>query len=162
MKKTMSALCAVLMLAGLLTGCGSSDSGTEQAVELEAFWTEEEEKYQWGEDYFAELDGELLENYYPGLGEIPAKQLITKVPLMSGVVNEMVFAEGETEEDAGKIAEILQRRADEQAAGGAWYPESMEAWEKAQVIVQGRYVAMIASASYQEEIAADFNALFEA
>lgn len=161
MRKTMSALCAVLMLTGLLAGCGASGNQEEKAVDLTAFWSAEEEKYQWGEGYFAELDDELMESYYPGLGDVAVKQLITKVPMMSSVVNEMVFAEGETEEDANKIAEILQKRVDDQAAGGAWYPASMESWEKARVITQGRYVAMIASASYQEEIAADFNALFE-
>ena len=161
MRKMMSALCAVLMLTGLLAGCGASGKQEEQAVELTAFWSAEEEKYQWGEGYFAELDDELLENYYPGLGDVAVKQLITKVPMMSAVVEEMVFAEAETEEDANKIAEILQRRAEDQAAGGAWYPASMESWEKAQVITQGRYVALIASNSHQDEIAADFNALFE-
>ena len=49
---------------------------------------------------------------------------------------------------------------DSQAEGGAWYPESMEAWGKAQVIQRGTYVAMIASASYQQEMADAFNALF--
>ena len=62
--------------------------------------------------------------------------------------------------DAGAAAAILQTRVDSQAEGGAWYPESMEAWGKAQVIQRGTYVAMIASASYQQEMADAFNALF--
>ena len=73
---------------------------------------------------------------------------------------ELVFLEAETEEDAEKAAEILQKRIDDQAAGGAWYPESMEAWGRGQVIQEGTYVAMIASAEHQEEIADAFEGLF--
>lgn len=151
---------AVVLVLGLLAGCGGKEE--QQDADLSAFWSAEVEKYQWTEDEFAELDDELMENYYPGLKDIPAKQLIAKVPLMSALVQEMVFAEGETEEDAGKIAEILQKRVKDQAEGGAWYPESMEDWGKAQVVTQGRYVAMVASAAHQQEIVDDFNALFEA
>lgn len=49
---------------------------------------------------------------------------------------------------------------DAQAEGGAWYPESMETWSNAQVVQNGTYVAMIATADHQEEIAEQFNALF--
>ena len=48
-----------------------------------------------------------------------------------------------------------------QAEGGAWYPESMEAWGKGTVDQQGTYVAMIASAEYQDDIAARWQALFQ-
>ena len=57
-------------------------------------------------------------------------------------------------------ASILQDRVDAQAEGGAWYPESMETWSNAQVVQNGTYVAMIATADHQEEIAEQFNALF--
>ena len=107
-----------------------------------------------------DIEGELLESYYPGLGDIPTKQFIAMTPQMSSVVNELVFLEAETEEDAEKAAEILQKRIDDQAAGGAWYPESMEAWGRGQVIQEGTYVAMIASAEHQEEIADAFEGLF--
>ena len=80
--------------------------------------------------------------------------------MMSSVVNEVVFAQCKSEDDAASAAEILQSRADAQAEGGAWYPESMEAWGKAKVIQNGTYVAMIASAEHQTEIEDAFNALF--
>lgn len=159
MKRWMALLGVVLAAGVVLAGCGSS-GGDEQAVDLESFWTEELSKYQWGDGYFAELDEEMTENYYPGLQDVPAEQRIIQVPMMSAVVNEYVFMECRTEEDAGQAAEILQKRVDDQADGGAWYPESMESWKQAQVITQGRYVAMIASAEAQEAIAGDFNALF--
>ncbi len=106
------------------------------------------------------VEGELLESYYPGLADVATEQLIVKAPMMSSVVNEVVFAQCKSEDDAASAAEILQSRADAQAEGGAWYPESMEAWGKAKVIQNGTYVAMIASAEHQTEIEDAFNALF--
>lgn len=163
MRKVFAVLGAVLLLTGLLAGCGTSGNAAgsgSQSVDLTAFWEAEEARYQWGENYFAELDDELMENYYPGIQNVAVRQLITKVPMMSAVVNEMVFAEAETEEDAGKLADILQQRVDDQASGGAWYPESMEAWKKAQVVTNGRYVAMVALRENQDKVMDDFNALF--
>ena len=80
--------------------------------------------------------------------------------MMSSVVNEIVLAQCATEEDAASAAAILQDRVDAQAEGGAWYPESMEAWSNAQVIQEGSYVAMIASSQYQDELAASFQEQF--
>ena len=107
-----------------------------------------------------DIEGELLESYYPGLGDISLKQLVAKAPMMSAVVNEMVFLQAETEEDAAAAAAILQGRIDLQAQGGAWYPESMEAWGRGIVIQQGAYVCMVVSAEHQDEISEGFNNLF--
>ena len=106
------------------------------------------------------LEGDMLEGSYPGLADVATKQLIAKAPMISAVVNEIVLAECGTEEDAATAASILQDRVDAQAEGGAWYPESMETWSNAQVVQNGTYVAMIATADHQEEIAEQFNALF--
>ena len=105
------------------------------------------------------LEGDMLEGSYPGLADVATKQLIAKAPMISAVVNEIVLAECGTEEDAATAASILQDRVDAQAEGGAWYPESMETWSNAQVVQNGTYVAMIATADHQEEIAEQFNAL---
>ena len=129
-------------------------------VDLSAFYSDVEAECGIPEGYMADLEGEMLEGYYPGLAEIPAKQLIAKAPMMSAVVNEMVFMQCESEEDAAAAAEILQERVTMQAEGGAWYPESMEAWSKGEVIQQGTYVAMVASAEFQSTIVDAFNALF--
>ncbi len=158
MKKSMTIL--LVLVLGTLTACGKQAGAAAVDVDLPAFYMELEEKYQWGEDYMVDVEGELLENYYPGISDIPAVQFVAKAPMMSAVVNELVFMQCETEEDAEAAAAILQTRVDTQAEGGAWYPESMEAWGKGQVIQHGTYVAMIASASYQQEMADDFNALF--
>ena len=107
-----------------------------------------------------DMEGDMLEGSYPGLADVATKQLIAKAPMISAVVNEIVLAECGTEEDAATAASILQDRVDAQAEGGAWYPESMEAWGRGQVIQEGTYVAMIASAEHQEEIADAFEGLF--
>ena len=80
---------------------------------------------------------------------------------MSSDVNELVFLQCETEDDAAAAAKILQDRADGQAAGGAWYAESMEAWGNAAVLRQGKtYVALIASAEFQADWEARFQDAF--
>ena len=168
MKKWFVMALAACMLTGLLAGCGSKEEGSAQ-VDLSAFYNELAEEYHWSEDpqtsqegdlLMSSVEGELLESYYPGLADVATEQLIVKAPMMSSVVNEVVFAQCKSEDDAASAAEILQSRADAQAEGGAWYPESMETWSNAQVVQNGTYVAMIATADHQEEIAEQFNALF--
>ena len=163
MKKIIALLLAVLMIAGL-TACGSKEAETVE-VDLEAFYGTLEEQYGWSQS-MVEIEGEMLDAYYPGLKEIPTVQMVAKMPMMSSVVNEFAFLRCETEADAEAAAELLQDRIDYQVGdennpGGAWYPESIAAWEKGEVIRHGEYVAMIASAEYQSEITDAFNALFQ-
>jgi hypothetical protein len=157
MKKLVFLICVML----LLTACGVG-SGEEAVpdVDLDDFFDSIEREYQWGEGYMVDIEGEMLESAYPGLSDIPAEQFVAKMPMMSAVVNEMVFLQCDTEEDAANAAAILQDRIDVQADGGAWYPESMEAWSNGIVIQQGTYVGMIASTEHQDEIAEKFNQLF--
>ena len=100
--------------------------------------------------------------YYPGLGEISTKQLLAKSPVMSYAVNEYVFMQCETEDDAAKATEILQTRIDSQADGDAFYPETIDQWKAAKVLQNGAYVAMIASGEHQTEIEDAWNAQFGA
>ena len=160
MKKKMVLLLAGLML--VLSACGGNSGKTETVhVDLQAYWDTLQETYKWNEGYMVDIEGDMLEGYYPGLSDIAAKQFIAKMPMMSSVVNEMVFMECETEDDAALAAALLQDRITTQAEGGAWYPESMEAWGNGQVIQHGTYVAMIASAQFQQTWADGFNALFK-
>lgn len=157
---------AVLVLAALLllaAGCGGQEGGggAETAeVSLTDLFAGMEESCGWEEGYMTGLEGELLEEYYPGLSEIPAKQLLVRVPAMSSDVNEIVLIQSETEEDAEKAEEILQARIDAQVDGGAWYPETQAAWEKARVLRRGTYAALIASGEFQESLEEQFNRQF--
>ena len=160
MKRVLTFTMTLLLAMSLLTACGSSGK-QEPEVDLTAYFTQMVKDAGLDENYMTDLEGEMLESYYPGISDIPTKQFLAKAPMMSGVVNEMVLMQCENEEDAGKASAILQERIDTQAEGGAWYPESMEAWGNGQVIQHGTYVAMIASAQFQKTWADGFNALFK-
>ena len=173
MKRMLLLLLALTMTVGLLAACGSSgdtDVGTESnSVDLTALYNSWAEEYDWTEDaqsggentlLLMNLEGETLEGYYPGLEALATKQLVAKAPMISAVVNEVVLVQCESEEDAAKAAAILQDRADAQAEGGAFYPESMETWGRATVLQQGSYVALIASSEHQEDLETSFNEQF--
>ena len=160
MKRVLTFTMTLLLAMSLLTACGNSGK-QEPEVDLTAYFTQMVKDAGLDENYMTDLEGEMLESYYSGISDIPTKQFLAKAPMMSGVVNEMVLMQCENEEDAGKASAILQERIDTQAEGGAWYPESMEAWGNGQVIQHGTYVAMIASAQFQKTWADGFNALFK-
>lgn len=157
---------AVLVLAALLlftAGCGArTDGGGAAAAEvsLTDLYAGMEESCGWEEDYMTSIEGELLEEYYPGLGGVPAKQLVVRMPAMSSDVNEIVLIQCQTEEDAENAAAILQARIDAQVDGGAWYPETIEAWKSAKVLRQGTYAALIASGEFQESLEEQFSLQF--
>ena len=168
MRKLLTLALSAIMTMSLLTACGG-ETAARNDVDLTAFYDTLAEEYGWVEDaassgpddvLMSNIEGDLLESYYPGLSDAATEQLIAKAPMMSAVVNEIVLAQCATEEDAATAASILQDRVDAQAEGGAWYPESMETWSNAQVIQQGTYVAMIATAEHQDEIVEQFNAQF--
>lgn len=158
--KKIRILAAVLVLCGVLTACGSSGAEAEKDIDLTAFYSTLAEGYGWTEDSMMELDDEMLELYYPGLGDLSAKQRLAISPVMSYAVNEYVFMQCESGQDADTAADILQARVDSQAGGDAWYPETIEQWENAKVITTGSYVALIASGEHQADIEAAWNALF--
>ena len=158
MKKLYAVMAAALLLCGLLTACGSKTE-TANDVDLTGFYNALAEQYGWGDDMM-DLDSDMLELYYPGLGEISAKQLLAKSPVMSYAVNEYVFMQCENEDDAAQAAKILQTRIDSQADGDAFYPETIDQWKAAKVLQNGAYVAMIASGEHQAEIEDAWSAQF--
>ena len=159
MKRLLTLGIAFVMMVGLLAACGGKQETVPDA-DLTACFDQMMKDAGFDEFYMTDLEGEMLDSYYPGLSEIPTKQFLAKAPMMSGVVNEVVLMQCENEDDAAKAVTILQQRITDQAEGGAWYPESMEAWSRGQVIQNGTYVAMIASAQFQSAWADAVNALF--
>ena len=169
MKKLLTLALSALLTMSLLTACGG-ETAPQNDVDLTAFYNTLAEEYGWVEDaassgpddvLMSNIEGDLLESYYPGLADVATEQLIAKAPMISAVVNEIVLAQCATEEDAATAASILQDRVDAQAEGGAWYPASMETWSNAQVIQEGAYVAMVACAQHQAEIVEQFQQLFQ-
>lgn len=161
-KKAVWVLAALLLLA---SGCGGgkeNDGSAEKAdVSLNGLYAGMAKTCGWEEGYMTAIEGELLEEYYPGLGEISTRQLVAQVPAMSSDVNEIVLFQGETEEDAESATEILQARIDSQVDGGAWYPESLESWKSARVLREGTYAALIASGAHQGELEELFSLQFQ-
>ena len=169
MKKLLTLALSALLTMSLLTACGG-ETAPQDDVDLTAFYNTLAEEYGWVEDaassgpddvLMSNIEGDLLESYYPGLADVATEQLIAKAPMISAVVNEIVLAQCGSEEDAATAASILQDRVDAQAEGGAWYPESMETWSNAQVIQEGAYVAMVACAQHQAEIVEQFQQLVQ-
>ena len=138
----------------------TEDSNTTQSVDLQAFFEDIQTQYDLGS--LTDIEGELMDNYYPGLSDYTFVQYVGKAPMMTSVVSEYIFAECESEEDAEKVAEILQARIDSQVEGGAWYPESIEAWNQAKVVQEGTFVALVASAENTDAIVTAFEDLFKA
>ncbi len=171
MKKLLTLALAAITTMSLLTACGGQEGAAEDAqVALNSLYAGWAEEYHWTEDaassgendiLMMNVEGDLLESYYPGLADVATEQLIAKAPMMSAVVNEIVLVQCGSEEDAATAASILQDRVDAQAEGGAWYPESMETWSNAQVIQEGAYVAMVACAQNQAEIVEQFQQQFQ-
>ena len=160
MKKRVIAVLAALLVV-MASGCGGQTGGkTSPSVDLTALYAAMAESCGWDEDYMADIEGELLEEYYPGLSGIETPQRVVKVPAMSSDVNEIVLLQCGTEEDAEKAVEILQARIDTQVDGGAWYAETLESWRKAKVLRQGVYAALIASGEFQESLEGQFNEQF--
>ena len=88
-------------------------------------------------------DAEMLEMTYPGLKDIETKQLVAVAPAMSAVAVEFVFVEVANASDVETVKGILQARIDAQVGGGAWYPETIEQWEKySEIVVIDNFVCL--------------------
>lgn len=164
MKRWMTLTLSLLTLLAL-TACGGARGGKTEPkdVDLTEVYASMEAVCDWWTDgYMEDLSEEMLDLYYPGLSELEPKQLIARTPMMSAAVSEVVLIECRSGEDADKAQEILQGRIDYQVGddtnpGGAWYPESIEQWEKTTVQRQGNYLALLAVADTQGQLEDIFN-----
>jgi predicted small lipoprotein YifL len=92
-------------------------------------------------------EAEMLEMTFPGLANIETKQLVAAAPMMSAVAVEFVFVEVANASDVEAVKTILQTRIVNQVAGGAWYPETIEQWEKhSEIVVIDNYVCLFVCA----------------
>ena len=154
MKRFTSRALALLLLICALTGCGKQQT---KEINLQAFFDEICEKYEIAG--MVELEGEMLDAFYPGLSDLETVQRVAYAPMISASVSEYVFLECKDQAAAQQAEKILRQRVEDQANGGAWYPESMAAWSRAKVIAEDNYVLLIASDGAADKIAADFEAL---
>lgn len=106
------------------------------------------------------VEGELLDAYYAGLGGIATRQCVVQMPGIGAVPFEFALIEVENTDDVTAVQTILKARVTYQVEGGAWYPATIEGWEKAEIIVIGNYIALIVAGEQQADAVAAFNALF--
>ncbi len=159
-KLTSIILSAVLLLA--LAACGGKGGETaKDAPDLNQYY----------EDFMASLgadnppammdvETDLVGQVYPGLENYATKQAVLKTAAITSVPCEFALVELEDAASAQAVAEIFQARIDAQINGGAFYPMTVEGWQKAEIITQGAVVALICAGEQQAEAVSAFNALF--
>lgn len=110
------------------------------------------------------LDGELLENYYPGLLEIPTVEEVliqeTMISISNVAVGLVRLSDGASLDDVLAVQEILQARITAQADGGAWYPESCETWKQGVIASASHYVGMFVYPDSAQDMADLFTLTF--
>ena len=118
-----------------------SEGGESDAIPtLADFYTTLSETYQIGG--LTAYEGELLDNYYPGLSAISMKQCLVQETMMTMANAAVSLIEVENSSDVQTVKDILAARAKAQADGGAWYPASCETWANAVIVSTGNYVGM--------------------
>ena len=118
-----------------------SEGGESDAIPtLADFYTTLSETYQIGG--LTAYEGELLDNYYPGLSAISMKQCLVQETMMTMANAAVSLIEVENSSDVQTVKDILAARTKAQADGGAWYPASCETWANAVIVSTGNYVGM--------------------
>ena len=108
-----------------------------------------------------EVSDDLVENVYPGLSSYTFNQKVLQTAAISAVAFEIALVEVADEADVEAVKGIFQSRIDSQVEGGAMYPATVEAWQNAEVLVNGNVVALIAAGEDQTAAVDAFNALFQ-
>lgn len=112
------------------------------------------------------LEGESLETFYAGLGDISTNQSLVYTTMISSAVGEIALVEVQNGDDVQKVKDIFQARVnyqvgDETNPGGAWYPASIEGWKNgSRIVSNGNYVMLVALSEGADEAVTAFNGLF--
>ena len=162
MKKFLSILLSMTVLL-TLAACGSGGNGgqTKDAPDLNQYY--EDFMAALGEDNapaMMDVEAAFIAQVYPGLEAYALKQSVLKTALISMVAYEFALVEVEDASKVQEVADIFQARIDYQIANGAFYPMTLEGWEKAEVITQGNVVALICASDNQAQAVEAFNKLF--
>lgn len=137
-------------------------SGTAQPS-LSEFFSSLQGSYE-GLGAMMVMDGELLDNYYPGLGEIAAVEEVLIQETMISIANVAVglvkLSDDATPDDVAAVQNIFQSRINTQANGGAWYPESCETWENGVITSTSNVIGMFVCPDSAQAMADLFTATF--
>lgn len=142
------------------SGGSSADSGTQQSVDLTAFY--ESQATAFGENFPAmmPMEGEALDAFYAGLTALSPKQTLVCMPMISAVAAEFALVEVSSAQQVEQVKAIFQSRVDYQVEQGAFYPATAEAWENnVRIVSNGNYV-MLVCFDQCDTVVGNFNALF--
>ena len=106
---------------------GTEDSGETAAQSLADFYAGLQENYD-GLGMMTAYEGELLDNYYPGLSDIAVEEILIQETAMTMANSAVALVHVTDSADVETVKSILAARAQTQADGGAWYPASCETW----------------------------------
>ena len=158
MKRILTAILALALCLGL-AACGNDTAA--DAPDLQAYY--DDFMASLGEEdapMMMEITDDLVDSMYPGLSDYELSQRVLYTAAISAVAFEMALVEVADAADVEAVKGIFQSRIDSQVEGGAMYPATVEAWQSAEVIVQGNVVALIAAGELQSDAVAAFNGLF--
>lgn len=140
-------------------------SETQKGVDLAAFAESLLSTSQTDWPAMVPLEGESLDAFYAGLGDIAVNQCSVYTAMISAAVGEIALVEVQNADDVQKVKDIFQARVsyqvgDDQNPGGAWYPDSIEGWKNdSRIVSNGNFVMLVAFEGADSVVDA-FNALF--
>lgn len=160
--KKLTSICLSALLLLTMAACGGGKGGqNKEAPDLNQYY--EEFMASLGEDNqpaMMDVDAEMIGQVYPGLETYGLKQSVLKMAAITAVPYEFALVEVEDEANAKAVADIFQARIDAQVEGGAFYPMTVEGWQKARIITNGNVVALICANEEQAQAEEAFNKLF--
>lgn len=130
----------------------------DESVDLKAFYDATIAAHTF--QTLQEFTGDVLETYYPGMGDIDTKQCLVMGTMMNMNNGEFCLVEVTNSADVDTVKGIFQSRIDYMVEGGAWYPGPTELWtNSSRVVSNGNYVMMVVHEDC-DTIVDEFNALF--
>lgn len=134
------------------------ESSTGSSVDLAGFYNSVIADYEFS--MMDKVTGEFLTNFFPGMDAVSTVQQEIYMAMMTASAVEIALVEVTNAADVATVTGILQERIDFQIDGGAWYPETMEAWaNQSKIVSNGNVVMMIVHPDF-EAISAKFQGLF--
>lgn len=161
MKRIINLLLGISLLLAL-AACGGGGNSASEVPDLNQYY--EDFMSTLGEDSapaMMDVEADLLPQLYPGLEAYSFKQAVVKTAMISTAAYEFALVELEDPSKAQEAADIFQARIDYQIETGAFYPMTLESWEKAEIITHGNVVALICAGDQQSQAVEAFNKLFE-
>lgn len=104
------------------------------------------------------LEGDMLDQSYPGLSDVATTQCLVYAPMMSAVAYEVALVEVSDPADVETVKAIFDTRIASQIEGGAFYPATVEVWQNnAEIVEKGNIVALFVGAE-KDQMVELFNA----